>query len=164
MKNVKMICTWIFWCFLNPVWKGSLKYRKYLTKPCDLDEIHEHFRNLLSALGYLGSSARDFDDQVKDRLLLILYWVTDRKGMTLDLNKSAQDIMWEINSFTPNTVDDFKIRWNNNNVFKFEYKTNVIDWETPGFPDGTIWGKEMSEENEKLAYLVNILLNGKEVK
>ena len=164
MKNFKKACTWLLWCLLNPVWKGSLKYRKYLNSPCDLDEIHEHFKNLLDALGYLGSSARDFDDQVRDRLLMILYWVTSRKGMALDLNKSAQDIMWEINSFTPNTVDDFKIRWNNNNIHKFEYSTNVIDWEVPNFPDGTIWGKSMSEENEKLAYLANIMLNGREVK
>ena len=161
MKNFKLLCTWIFWCVLNPSWKYYVRYRETSEVP-SIKTIHEHFRNLLSALNDLGLSARDFDDQVSNRLHMIIYWVAKKRDLTIDITKSVQDIMWEINADSQNTKDNFKIRWNSAVAHLYEYRTDSIDWTTPGFPDGTIWGKNMSEENLKLAYIANILLNGEE--
>ena len=163
MKNLKLIGTWFLWCLLAPCWRQSVRYRDVMSIPSE-EKLHEHFKNLLSALGILGESARDFDDQVRDRLLMLLYWVTKSKGISLDMKESANDIMWKINANTTNTCDQFMIRQNTTNPFQFEYRTDVVDWEVPSFLDGTIWSKTLSEDNERLAYLVNIMLNGKEVK
>ena len=159
MKNLKMIGTWVLWCLISPFWLESFKYRKHIKTP-ELNVIHEQFANLLAALGNLGSSARTFDDQVRNRLFMILTWITsDLTDFSLEESDTAHDIMWKLNA---SISDNFNIRWNTSNAYLYEYTVNGETWNTQRFPDGTIWGKEMSEENREIAYLVHILLNGRE--
>ena len=161
MKKLKKFCTWFIWCITSPIWGAALRYCKYVTVP-GIVEIHEHFRNFLFELGILGEESRKFDFEVNERLRLLLYWASKHEGITLDmdmiLTKSADNIVREINSMPRIGIAIQE----EGDFFVFKYKTQKSDrWLEPHFPDGGIWGKELSAENERLAYLVNIMLNGR---
>lgn len=159
-KFMKKLSTLITWYTLSLLWEASVKYRTTIPVP-KLEYIHEQFQNLLEALGRLGDSALEFDSQVRNRLALILYWATYRKIDVTTGNKSTEEVLEEVREYLKENID---IKYNPETTFEFCYRVNrKINWESPRFPDGTIWGKEMYSETKRLAYLVNIVLNWKVV-
>lgn len=156
MKNrLRQLGVKLAWYSSSLWWGLALKNYETVSVP-DKDTIIKHFISIRNGLEVLGLDSREFIETTKDRLKMIIYWATCRKGIRLEngfAQKSAREIMWEINSF-----NNVLIRYNENVITLYEYSVDSVNWVTPSFLLGCIWKLEIDTEVKELLYLANIIL------
>lgn len=154
-KQIKQLGIKVAWYISSLWWRLAVRNYETVSVP-DRDTIIQYFISVRNGLEILGLESRDFDETLKDRLKMIIYWAACRKGIKLGngfAQKSARDIMWEINSF-----NNILIRYNENVITLYEYSTDSTNWVTPSFLLGCIWKLEIDTEVKELLYLANIIL------
>lgn len=159
IKKISKWCTWLIWYFQQLLWSSAVK--RYLTvTPKYFEDAVALFCSTIGGIRVLGTMAlTDFDQEVHDRLVLILYWLCLSLDVKLEIswNITADDLVTQINEHNSQYFP-LLFRKNENACCYFEYCRGENEWCTPKYRCGSVWSTTISQKNRELAYLVNAVI------